>query len=503
MGKYIISTEGGRLGTRLISYLNAKRISKFAGFEPKLHWPAYKNFEINDFHLFFSAMFIENNILSYEDVKSSRRLPYEKLISTKHEDLHSLFSTHGSFVLDSPRPLMLSGETMFDVARDAPDLLDDRDLTHEAVAIRDEARRLAAADKPWIGIHIRRGDLFDEDNIGHDWFHKYSPISYYREFISSFISNNEDMRFIIVSDEKDAISQLMDISSQICTTDILFGQIDSNNIQAAWRDMSVLSCCKRVIAPDFSGFSTAGALLGGRIRERIEDCLSVPQKISALESNYRKIIALNQEKITYREALDIALYARLLSETENPGQAIPLIRMVTSSFAANNLFNKMGCDIAFALNDKSLFNECLHNFLSAFDIETDSGRDWTALFGLILTVSEQLLKAGESRNPALESECQRLDILAAKARARKTHPGTSAVYAFARGNVLQAEIDATYAAQHGPPMNARTMFRLGDLAIRFERYALATIIMAKMERRFGEHKLTAILRSRLTLLDKK
>lgn len=355
----IISGEGGRLGTRICSFLNATRLAAKVGSQPKIYWPSYHDFEINNPEELFSKSFIERNFVDnavWETATNISSMPRPQMVDIGKQS----FLKNTAISINIPRPLLFPDDDMQAVAREASRLFSSDDFNDICRDIWMKVSSVLGEDKNFIGLHIRRGDLMIDRNEGRDWFHKYEPISFYQAIIEKELSKDDITYFLVVSDDDNLRRFLSEKYDRVKISEDLFPDIGATELHFAWRDLIALSKCQRVIAPDFSGFSTAGALLGGHVREQIKNCITDAEKRDSL----LKFKAPSTDAgLSYSDALDLAVLASLHSQFGAHEEARDAIEKAINAFPKSLVFRKVACTIAGATQNGSLivefFTQCL------------------------------------------------------------------------------------------------------------------------------------------------
>ncbi|MEJ7925476.1 hypothetical protein WG908_01750 [Sphingobium sp. AN641] len=268
--------------------------------------------------------------------------------------------------INIPRPLLFPGDDMRAVASDAAQLFSPDDFNDICRDIWVKVYSVLGNDKKYIGLHIRRGDLMIDRNEGRDWFHKYEPISFYQAIIEKELNKDDFTYFLVVSDDDDLRRFLSEKYDRVKISEDLFPNIGETDLHFAWRDMIALSKCQRVIAPDFSGFSSAGALLGGHVREQIKTCLTDAERRDSL---LKFKAPSTGSALTYSDALDLAVLASLHSQFGAHQEARDAIEQAIQAFPRSLVLAKLACTISGATQNIDMILESFVRFLQVLHKE--------------------------------------------------------------------------------------------------------------------------------------
>lgn len=95
-------------------------------------------------------------------------------------------------------------------------------------------------DKDSCGVHVRRGDLSDNNAV----YGSPAPVEYFIEAIKFLRKKNPNMSFYFFSEEKDWIRE--NIVPKL-TEDIKYYIVDANNANNGYLDLFLLSKCKYIV----------------------------------------------------------------------------------------------------------------------------------------------------------------------------------------------------------------------------------------------------------------
>lgn len=394
----IVSISSARLAARIGSYLNAKRLADLIGQEAKIYWPP-SGWEVNNSEEIFSQSFIDRTFVNKK--YTAGLIPYNNLY--EHYDIEKYkeyLSNENGIAIRNTRPIKIPEQDSGAILLNAPSLFSDEDLSpkmNEIVSLIS-----SQMDGVFIGVHIRRGDILDYEAQEH-LLTRYEPISVIIKALQNIEERNPGCRFIFASDDAAIRKTLIETFPAGREASSLADDIECTDLQAALRDMLILAKCKMVVGPRFSGFSSIGALMGGREREEFSTFINTDERIEAISryvDEQRKKVPLG-----HLEAIDLAFLARALvqkKEYDAARQAIAQAEAISPDFV---LFREMCLDINLKALHVDGTLEALRHLAEDWPRKTDARISFTRKYFVALKWLIPRLRALERHGDAAEVSC--------------------------------------------------------------------------------------------------
>ena len=280
----ILAFRNDRLGARLISLINALRLSRRYELPLAVYWIRATDIGhvFNDPKSFFEAGFVDRHFIDEAEWKSVRddALRIGNLAADGIDRLRAALAEGRDVLVDAAFGLTVLGqETTEEVRTQISELLADFPF---ADALRPSMAEIAATVTGGTAYHIRRGDLISFPRAMHrSWPKKYVPDEIYMVHIEREIAAGA--RPIVFSDHPETVQRFKAAYPQLIAAAELF---DVSHLSPGQRDLMELyamSRCAKIIAPGQSAFSSTAAELGGAVKIEIGEDLSSDAHRDALE----------------------------------------------------------------------------------------------------------------------------------------------------------------------------------------------------------------------------
>lgn len=271
----LVAFRNDRLGARLLSLVNAWRLSQDLDVPLRMHWPVTTGVgsEFNDPTELFDPQFVADHFIDAEAWRALRpgAARLGKFDGRPPAELAAHLEAGGDVEVGMAFGItVLDGEDAAEVGERCRAIFQDLPF---APPLEPLAAKLKTALDGAVAYHVRRGDLSDDIKArNRAWPHKYVPLEYYHAHIEAEIAHAR--RVILFSDNPGIIAQLRADHPQLCT---ISDFVDVSQLDQGARDFAELmamSCCSRIVAPEASAFSTTAADLGGAVKVDVKDDLA-------------------------------------------------------------------------------------------------------------------------------------------------------------------------------------------------------------------------------------
>ena len=271
----LVAFRNDRLGARLLSLVNAWRLSQDLGAPLRMHWPVTTGVgsEFNDPTELFDPQFVADHFIGAEDWRALRpgAVRLGKFEGQPSAELAAHLQAGGDVEVGMAFGItVLHGEDAADVRTRCRAIFQELPF---AAPLDPLVAQLKAALDGAVAYHIRRGDLSEDIKArNRAWPHKFVPLEYYHAHIDGEIAHAR--RVMLFSDNPEIIAQLRADHPQLCT---ISDFVDVSRLDQGARDFAELmamSCCSRIVAPEASAFSTTAADLGGAVKADVKDDLA-------------------------------------------------------------------------------------------------------------------------------------------------------------------------------------------------------------------------------------
>jgi tetratricopeptide (TPR) repeat protein len=260
----IVAFRNDRLGARLISLVNAVRLSQTYDLPLEVYWNEATDIGaiFNDPREFFDTAFVDSHFSDLAAWKAVRNN------TVRVNDL----GPGGSTAL---RETLARGQhVLVDSAFDMTVLADE-----DPAAIRAHCSRIwqdfpfaQCLAEPLADIrrnveggtayHIRRGDLISFPRaMNRSWPAKYIPDEFYMSHIEGVLA--QGIRPVLFSDDAGTIARFHACYPGLVLAETLFDAASVTPGQRDLLELAAMSRCARIIAPGNSAFSSTAATLGG------------------------------------------------------------------------------------------------------------------------------------------------------------------------------------------------------------------------------------------------
>lgn len=290
----ILSYRADRFGARLMSLVNAKRVSDTYGIPFSVYWVQTTDIgaSFNNPKELFSDDFIEQHFIS-EDEWRKRRQTVQRI-----GDLAKGPSA------DFLKRVSQGKDILFDMAFGILCFTDeDAELVHtdfrRAFVSIAKSPELAAIFnnlgpklQDFTAYHIRRGDLVDVLKAkNRSWPKKFIPSEFYAFHMKKMLKTGANV--VLFSDEQDIIQLYKKQFPEALSLGDLIGGVSLPEGAYDFLELFAMSHCSKIIAPKQSAFSSTAAALGNiTLVPLIEDfdtesyAFIFEQLIDRLESSY-------------------------------------------------------------------------------------------------------------------------------------------------------------------------------------------------------------------------
>lgn len=260
----LVAFRADRLGARIISLVNALRVGQTCGLPVKMYWIKTTGVgaEFNDPSEIFTQAFIDKHFIYQNEWRKCRpKLAKLSELQSLRPEAFGKRVKAGTDVLFGMAfgITVLDGESEATVRRHVGDIFHQLPFSKQLAQF---TQKLQETLSQTVAYHIRRGDLIgDIRAMNKSWPHKYVPEGYYMAHIRNQLKTGE--KVILFSDEQRTIDRFSDTFPDLLKIDDL---IDTKDLPPGAQDflqLYAMSCCKLIIAPEASAFSSTASELGG------------------------------------------------------------------------------------------------------------------------------------------------------------------------------------------------------------------------------------------------
>ncbi|MEM0924287.1 MAG: hypothetical protein AAGI13_14655, partial [Pseudomonadota bacterium] len=280
----LLAFRNDRLGARLISLVNALRISRDYDLPLAVYWIHATDIGhvFNDPRSFFEDGFVSRHFIDEAEWKAVRddAVRIGALAAGGIDAVRATLAEGRDVLVDAAFGLtLLSGEEEDAVRGRLGALLADFPF---AESLRLTMEEIAAKVSGGTAYHIRRGDLISFPRAMHrSWPKKYVPDEIYMVHIEREIAAGA--RPIVFSDHAETVQRFRAAYPELIAASALF---ETGHLSAGQRDLMELyamSRCAKIIAPGQSAFSSTAAELGGARKIEVTEDLSAEDQHAAME----------------------------------------------------------------------------------------------------------------------------------------------------------------------------------------------------------------------------
>ena len=312
-GKFI-GQRRDQLGARLLTMLNAIRLSQDYGTDYLFNWfPKGADAPKLDIPSeLFSVEFMDQHFVTGTafDALGEKAEPIWKFMSDSPQKLRAHLEAGGHVVLDEGFEIFaFPWEDVETLRGRFPAFIHQLGFNADVQMLMDQINRaMARSNKDTVAYHIRRGDILNAK----PWKHKQWPAKIEPEELYSYHLTKTDPGLALVfSDQRESIAKFQAKHPQVKGIDEL---VDLGGAAPAQRDLLELYAMSRagqIIAPPISAFSRAAARLSGQERQCFVDILSQEEMDTAYQHLSARFIDGIDNFVTPSEAAQ--LFAKLSS----------------------------------------------------------------------------------------------------------------------------------------------------------------------------------------------
>ncbi|MEM7505409.1 MAG: tetratricopeptide repeat protein [Pseudomonadota bacterium] len=298
----ILAFRNDRLGARLITLINAMRLSQDHDLPLAVYWIKATDIGavFNDTKAFFDADFVDRHFIDAEEWRAVRddAVRIGSLEQGGIEAIREVLDSGRDVLVDAAFGLtVIAGEDPEHVRHRIADLLIEFPF---AQALKPSIEEISRAVDGGTAYHIRRGDLISFPRAMHrSWPKKYVPDEIYMVHIEREI--DAGARPIVFSDHAETIARFKAAYPQLLSASELF---DVSHLSTGQRDLMELyamSRCSKIIAPGQSAFSSTAADLGGARKVDVGEDLTPEQLHMALDRLSDRLAQPNGNDVIARE----------------------------------------------------------------------------------------------------------------------------------------------------------------------------------------------------------
>lgn len=280
----LLAFRNDRLGARLITLVNAMRLSSDFELPLAVHWNQATDIGrvFNDPLEFFDTGFVRNHFIDEAEWKAVRNdtVRIGNLLEKGAAGLRETLDSGRDVLIDNAFGLIAFADEDAEVVKSrVAALLADFPF---AESLTPSLRQIADTVSGGTAYHIRRGDLISFPRAMHrSWPRKYVPDEIYMLHIERVIARGA--RPVIFSDDPGAIRRFKTAYPQLVAAEELFDVTRLTEGQRDLMELYAMSRCAKIVAPAQSAFSSTAADLGGATKIEVGEDLSEGEKEAALE----------------------------------------------------------------------------------------------------------------------------------------------------------------------------------------------------------------------------
>lgn len=269
----ILSYRADRFGARLMSLVNAKRVSDTYGIPFSVYWVQATDIgaSFNNPKELFSDDFVDQHFIPEDewrkrrqktqrigDLSSGPSADFLKRIDRGKDILFDMAFGILCFTDENPEQVRTDFRRAFDGIAKSPEL---------ARIFDDLGQKLQGA----TAYHIRRGDLVDVLKAkNRSWPKKFIPSDFFAFHMSKTLKN--DANVVLFSDKQDIVQLYKQQFPEALSLVDLIGDVSLSEGAYDFLELYAMSHCGKIIAPKQSAFSSTAADLGNiKLVPLIED----------------------------------------------------------------------------------------------------------------------------------------------------------------------------------------------------------------------------------------
>lgn len=262
--------------------LNTMRIAHDYGLDFRFVWAAHPEVspELRHPEHLFSADFLTRHRetqLTFGELQRNmtavEQLPFQ---ATTQDQFREVIATGEDLRCgEAMRAVSLPWENQSDVSARLAGMLDRIEFS-PTVRAGMEQIRTRLSNTRLVAYHLRRGDIIDPDARPSNtlWPNKYLPRVFYEEHMLRVLNEDPGNRLVLFSDSPREIAffvqraEHLKVADRLVVADHLLQDMDLELLQRDFLELFTMSCCREILGPGASAFSSVAALLGN---SRIKD----------------------------------------------------------------------------------------------------------------------------------------------------------------------------------------------------------------------------------------
>lgn len=285
----IIAHRNDRMGARIISMLNAIRISRDYDIPWFCGWTTggRTHEECRDPTFIFSEEFVErkffdNDLLHkvYNDLIDISTV--EGSDTNRNQFMKSLANGRSYLAGAAMGITILPWENPRKVQAALPLGMDEFQYSPPVQSMIGEIKQMFAGSS-LTAFHIRRGDIiYNQVTSNKLWPNKYIPREFYEVLLERLLQN-PNQRILVFSDTPQEVARLKEKSDRVLGISDLFGARDFTSGARDFLELYAMSLCKRIYGPPSSAYSQTAMTIGGCRLQAVQDALSPEEHDIAME----------------------------------------------------------------------------------------------------------------------------------------------------------------------------------------------------------------------------
>jgi tetratricopeptide (TPR) repeat protein len=291
----VIAHRNDRMGARIISILNAIRLSRDYDIPWFCGWTTggrtYE--ECRDPTFIFDDDFVARKFFDDKLLRSV----YDELIdistvegskTTQEEFLAPLANGKNYLSGAAMGVTVLPWENPEQVAANLPLCMGALEYSAPVRAMIGEIETMFA-DTHLTAFHIRRGDIINEQIASNKlWPNKYIPREFYEVLLERLLENPTS-QVLVFSDTPEEVDRLKEKSDRVLGVSDLFGARDFTPGARDFLELFAMSRCQHIYGPPSSAYSQTAMLIGGCTLQAVQDALSPQEYDTAMERMSKRL----------------------------------------------------------------------------------------------------------------------------------------------------------------------------------------------------------------------
>lgn len=354
----IVAHRNDRMGARIISILNAIRLSRDYDIPWFCGWTTggRTHEECRDPTFIFDDNFVADKFFDTD------------LLSKVYDNLVDLSTIQGSQTTQEKflqrvqnGKSFLSGAAMGvtvlpweDTAKVVADLPLCMDALEYSAPVRDMIQEI---DRMFAGtnltaFHIRRGDIiYNQVTSNKLWPNKYIPREFYEVHLERLLEDPAT-RVLVFSDTPQEVDRLKEKSDRVMGITDLFGERDFTTGARDFLELFAMSRCKRIYGPPSSAYSQTAMTIGGCSLQSVQDALSPEDRAVAMD---RMAQRLEEKSDLFINMGDVGQCLHFLIEHQmlkgDPARAKRIIRDYMEDGLDKSFAYQLLCELSVSSDD--------------------------------------------------------------------------------------------------------------------------------------------------------